>query len=86
MSTPPSDAADQAAAQGTNDDAADDLRLRGNHEFSAGNYDAALSLYTAALEGPFKDEQQRAVLLCNRSATYFQQEEYELAEEDAQRA
>ena len=92
MSTP--DAADEAAtAENTNDDEADDLRLRGNHEFSEGRYDAALMLYTSALQccadgssNKQQQQQQRAVLLCNRSATYFQQEEYELAARDAQTA
>jgi tetratricopeptide (TPR) repeat protein len=68
--------------------AADDLRLRGNHEFAGGRYDAALSLYTAALElsASASSDQQRCILLCNRSATYFQQGEYELSEQDALKA
>ena len=66
-------------------DPADDLRLRGNFEFSAGRFDAALSLYSAGLEqAPVG--QGRVLLLCNRSATYFQQEQYELAEADAAEA
>ncbi|GAX22737.1 hypothetical protein FisN_5Hh005 [Fistulifera solaris] len=68
---------------------ADDLRLRGNHEFKQGNYDAALSLYTAGLNALSTDETDcklRILLLCNRSAVYFQQEEYERSQEDAQTA
>lgn len=68
------------------DNPVDDYRLRGNHEFSGGRYDEALSLYTAALEQPGVTSQQRVLLLCNRSATYFQQEQYEFAEEDAKEA
>ena len=67
-------------------DPADDLRLRGNFEFSNGNYDAALSLYTAGLEQASKDHPNRVLLLCNRSATFFHQEQYEQAEQDAEEA
>jgi serine/threonine protein kinase len=62
-------------------DPADDLRLRGNFEFSAGRYDEALALYNSALE--VASPSSKVILLCNRSATYLQQEEYELAEQDA---
>ena len=71
------------------DDGADDLRLRGNHEFSQGRYDAALSLYTAALEqlslscSSDSNRKLKVIVLCNRSATFFLQEEYEFAEKDA---
>jgi serine/threonine protein kinase len=68
----------------------DDLRQRGNHEFQQGNLDHAAALYTAAIDvaskdtGKFKDA--LIVNLCNRSACYFQMEDYENAEADAQLA
>jgi len=67
--------------------AASDLRLRGNHEFANGNYDHAVALYSAALEQPLlNDPEERILNLCNRSACYSQQEEWELSRQDAAQA
>eukprot|EP00934_Nitzschia_sp_Nitz4_P007204 Nitzschia sp. Nitz4//scaffold47_size129522//100548//103188//NITZ4_003566-RA/size129522-snap-gene-0.188-mRNA-1//1//CDS//3329552845//7194//frame0 len=72
-------------------DSADDLRQRGNHEFHQGNIDHALALYSAALEratasGSNVSPDDVCVILCNRSAAYFQLQDYENAKEDAERA
>jgi len=84
-------------------ESASDLRQRGNFEFSAGNYDHALALYTAALEHCQCDgssssntthtadedpniREERILNLCNRSACYSQQEEWELSKQDAAEA
>ena len=64
---------------------ADDLRQQGNHQFSEGHYNAAVSLYTAALESCTLDH-DRILNLCNRSASYYQMEQYESARDDANRA
>ncbi|KAG7368734.1 serine/threonine protein kinase [Nitzschia inconspicua] len=68
----------------------DDLRQKGNHEFQQGNLDNATAFYTAAIELASKDAHNLKgaliVNLCNRSASYFQMEEYEKAKEDAERA
>lgn len=68
----------------------DDLRQKGNHEFQQGNLDSAAAFYTAAIEMAAKDEVNLKtaliVNLCNRSASYFQMEDYEKAKEDAERA
>lgn len=61
---------------------ANDLRLRGNHEFSQGNYAAAKSLYTAALE----NAEDAVILYCNRSACCYQMEDYEESLSDAEQA
>jgi len=83
--------------------AASDFRLRGNHEFSNGSYDHAVSLYTAALEELTNNDrsnsdddeeeeeedevrEERVLNLCNRSACYWQQEEWELSCLDARQA
>lgn len=65
--------------------AAADLRQRGNFEFSAGRYDAAVALYTAALEHCQTDaeREERVVNLCNRSACFSQQDEWDLSKRDA---
>jgi serine/threonine protein kinase len=62
--------------------AVDELRQQGNFQFQQRNYDAAVSLYSAALEV----DPTNTVLLCNRSACWYQLEEYENARQDARRA
>lgn len=68
----------------------DDLRQKGNHEFQQGNLDNAAAFYSAAIEMASKDpvnlKESLIVNLCNRSATYFQMEDYEKAKEDAEQA
>ena len=68
----------------------DDLRQRGNHEFQQGNLDHAAALYTAAIDVASQDvdslKDALIVNLCNRSACYFQMEDYEKALMDAELA
>ena len=66
------------------EDTADDLRQKGNHEFQQGNLDNAIVFYTAAITKGNKAEQ--IVNSCNRSACYYQLEEYEQARDDALQA
>jgi len=63
-------------------DPVDDLRQRGNFEFSAGRYDAAFSFYSSALERDVRN----VTLLCNRSASAFQMQDFETALDDASKA
>lgn len=65
------------------DGSPDDLRQKGNFEFSQKRYDYAISLYTTALNHPRADEASKILNFCNRSACYFLTEEYELAHQDA---
>jgi serine/threonine protein kinase len=66
----------------------DELRQKGNYEFQQGNLDHAVALYSSAIEladadmavGPLQ------VNLCNRSACYFQMQDYEESRDDANRA
>jgi tetratricopeptide (TPR) repeat protein len=66
----------------------DDLRQKGNHEFQQGNLDNALAFYSAAIDIASKDpvsfKSALIINLCNRSASYFQMEDYERAKEDAE--
>lgn len=64
--------------------ATDDLRQRGNHEFSQGNYDSAKTLYTTALEKAAAED--AVILYCNRSACCYQMEEFEQSLSDAEEA
>ena len=66
----------------------DDLRQMANHSFSQGDYDAALSLYTAAVEKAdyVKDKEALIVNLCNRAACLTKMERYEEAQSDASQA
>jgi len=66
----------------------DDLRQLGNHQFSEGNYDAALSIYTAAIEKADAEHNKEALIvnLSNRSATLYKMEKYEGAQADASQA
>ena len=66
----------------------DDLRQMGNHHFSNGNYDTALSLYTAAVEKADEQGNREALVLnlCNRSACWFKMERYEEAQDDSSQA
>jgi tetratricopeptide (TPR) repeat protein len=68
----------------------DELRQKGNHEFQQGNLDHATAFYSAAIDMASKDpvtfQGALIVNLCNRSASYFQMEDYERAKEDAERA
>lgn len=66
-------------------DSADDLRQKGNHEFQQGNLDNAVFFYTAAIEQSTKADDNQALIIncCNRSACFFQLEEFEKAKEDA---
>jgi serine/threonine protein kinase len=66
----------------------DDLRQKGNHEFQQGNINNATAFYSAAIDMASKDpvncKDALIVNLCNRSASYFQMEDYERAKEDAE--
>lgn len=66
----------------------DDLRQMANHSFSEGDYDTALSLYTAAVEraDAVKDKEALIVNLCNRAACLTKMERYEEAQSDASQA
>ena len=74
------------ADNNTSTAAAADFRQRGNHEFSAGSYDRAISFYTAGLEQQGSKTTERIRLLCNRSAAYYCTEQYEYSAKDAQDA
>ena len=60
----------------------------GNHHFSNGDYDTALSLYTSAIElaDETKNKDALVVNLCNRSACLYLMERYEDAQDDASQA
>jgi len=64
----------------------DDLRQRGNFEFSQKRFDTAAQLYSQALDHCGGDTTATALNLCNRSASYYQMQEYEQAKDDALRA
>lgn len=66
-------------------DSVDDLRQKGNHEFQKGDLDNAVFYYTAAIEQATQTNDNQALILncCNRSACFFQMEEFEKAKEDA---
>ncbi len=66
-----------------NMDSIDDLRLRGNHEFQKGNLDHAITLYSTAIEQANANANALIVNLCNRSACFFQLEDFESAMKDA---
>ena len=78
--------------KGSTVEAAIDFRQRGNFEFSNGRCDEAVALYTAALlhcqnvENDPTHQAERVLNLCNRSACYSQQEEWELGQQDASEA
>ena len=63
----------------------DDLRQKGNYEFQKGNLDNAVIFYTSAIEQAIETKENQALIIncCNRSACYFQMEEFEQAKEDA---
>jgi tetratricopeptide (TPR) repeat protein len=67
------------------EDSLDDLRQKGNHEFQQGNLDNAVFFYTAAIEKATETNNDQALMLncCNRSACYYQMEDFEHAKEDA---
>jgi 3-phosphoinositide dependent protein kinase-1 len=79
------------------EDSVDDLRQKGNYEFQNGNLDHAILFYTAAIEkssdsnanANANDSANTAAVsvvvinLCNRSACYYQLEDYEQAKQDA---
>ena len=58
--------------------AVDTIRLKGNEQFSAGNYEAAVSFYTQAL----KLEPRNTILLNNRIAAYRKMGCLEAAQKD----
>lgn len=66
----------------------DDLRQQGNYAFAHGDYDAAVSLYSAAIAQAEESEAKDALIvnLSNRSAAEYQRENYQTAREDAERA
>lgn len=67
------------------DNSIDDLRQKGNYEFQKGNLDNAVIFYTSAIEQATEKNNEQAILVncCNRSACYFQLEDFEHAKEDA---
>lgn len=71
-------------------DSIDDLRQKGNHEFQQGKLDHAVGFYTAAIDAASTDvaKHKHALIvnLCNRSACYFQMEDYEKAKADSELA
>lgn len=77
----------------TPEDQAEDFRQRGNHEFQKGHLENAISLYSAALDvlqPQHASSSSSSSLtphtitnLCNRSACYYQLEQYEEALQDA---
>jgi serine/threonine protein kinase len=70
----------------------DDLRQKGNHEFQQGRLDHAVGFYTAAIDAASAADDASSyknaliVNLCNRSACYYQMEEYDNAKADAELA
>jgi tetratricopeptide (TPR) repeat protein len=59
------------------------LRQKGNYEFQDGNLDHAILFYTAAIEKTSDNDNDNdavvVVNLCNRSACYYQLEDFEQA-------
>jgi serine/threonine protein kinase len=82
------------AAEG--EDSVDDFRQKGNHEFQKGNLDHAVTFYTLAIDkakgegaapAPAVASTSASVVnLCNRSACYYQMEEFPNARDDALQA
>ena len=69
------------------EDTIDDLRQKGNHEFQQGHPENAVTFYTMAIDKAAGDDRgARIVNLCNRSACYYQLEDYPNARDDAQLA
>jgi serine/threonine protein kinase len=70
------------------EDTIDDLRQKGNHEFQQGNLDYAVTFYTLAIEKAKEASETTASIinLCNRSACYYQLEDFPNARNDAQLA
>jgi tetratricopeptide (TPR) repeat protein len=70
------------------EDTIDDLRQKGNHEFQQGHPDNAVTFYTLAIEKAklASETTARITNLCNRSACYYQLEDYPNARDDAQLA
>jgi tetratricopeptide (TPR) repeat protein len=64
----------------------DDLQQRGNHEFQQGHVENAIAFYSAAIQHSKPGSSSSIVNLCNRSACYFQMEDYEQALTDAKDA
>jgi tetratricopeptide (TPR) repeat protein len=69
-------------------DTVDDLRQKGNHEFQQGHPEHAVTFYTLAMEKAQEsnDISARIINLCNRSACYYQLQDYPNARDDAQLA
>lgn len=59
-----------------------DLKELGNKAFSNKNYEEAIQFYTKAIENAEQGDEIH-VYYSNRSATYFEQQNYKLALEDA---
>jgi serine/threonine protein kinase len=70
------------------EDTIDDLRQKGNHEFQQGHPDNAVTFYTLAIEKAKEasETSARIINLCNRSACYYQLEDYPNARDDAKLA
>jgi tetratricopeptide (TPR) repeat protein len=64
----------------------EDLRQRGNHEFQVGNVENALGFYSTAIEHSKPGSPSFILNLCNRSACFYQLEDYEHALKDALQA
>jgi stress-induced-phosphoprotein 1 len=60
---------------------AEDFKEKGNQEFGAGNYEAAIQLYTKAIEVDAKNH----IYYSNRAACYHALNQYEQAGEDGRR-
>lgn len=68
-------------------DKEEDLRQRGNFEFSQGHYDNAVAFYSAALEVTPTDDRESLIRnYCNRAACFHQMQAYERAKQDAETA
>lgn len=60
-----------------------DLKELGNKAFSNKNYEEAIQFYTKAIENAAEDDDEIHIYYSNRSASFYEQQNYKQALEDA---
>jgi stress-induced-phosphoprotein 1 len=60
-----------------------DLKELGNKAFSNKNYEEAIQWYTKAIENAAEDDDEIHIYYSNRSASFYEQQNYKQALEDA---